>query len=41
MEGGHNHETYRYCRAFETGRDKGKNAIVRKSSTISTMAGDL
>jgi hypothetical protein len=41
LKGGHSHETYRCCWPFETGRDKGANAIFRKSPAISTMASNL
>jgi len=41
LKGGHSHETYRCSWPFETGRDKGANAIFRKSPAISAMASNL
>ena len=41
FKGGHSHEAYHYCWPFETGRNKGANAIIRESSAISTVAGSL
>src|SRR3972149_420304 len=41
LKGGYSYETYRCCWPFEAGRDKGSNAIFRKSPAISTMASNL